>query len=95
MDEVVKSYPVREPHVVLDNINIHKNEAAKQWLLKRPRVHFHYHPNARLPDEHDRMLFSILTRQALTQSVHRSKKDMKDFLQRLIKSGFTITPSPD
>src|SRR3990172_7105770 len=26
MDDVVKSYPVRELHVVLDNLNIHKNE---------------------------------------------------------------------
>jgi hypothetical protein len=27
---------------VLDNLNIHKNEAAKQWLMSHPRVHFHY-----------------------------------------------------
>jgi DDE superfamily endonuclease len=39
MYDVVKSYPSRELHVVLDNLNIHKNEAAKQWLLRHPRVH--------------------------------------------------------
>jgi len=39
MDDVVKSYPLGELHVVLDNLNIHKNEAAKQWLLRHPRVH--------------------------------------------------------
>ena len=44
MDDVVKSYPVSALHVVLDNLNIHKNEAAKQWLLRHPRVHFHYTP---------------------------------------------------
>lgn len=42
MDDVVKSYPLKELHVMLDNLNIHKNEAAKQWLLRHPRVHFHY-----------------------------------------------------
>src|SRR6058998_1724070 len=36
MDDVARSYPVRELHVVLDNLNIHKNEAAKQWLLRHP-----------------------------------------------------------
>ena len=44
MDDVVKSYPARELHVVLDNLNIHKNEAAKPWLLRHPRAHFHYTP---------------------------------------------------
>ena len=42
MNDVVKSYPLGELHVVLDNLNIHKNEAARQWLLRHPRVHFHY-----------------------------------------------------
>jgi hypothetical protein len=44
MADVVKAYPLGELHVVLDNLNIHKNEAAKQWLLQHPRVHFHYTP---------------------------------------------------
>src|SRR5438094_2504723 len=42
MDDVVKSYPVRELHVVLDNLNIHKNDAPKQWLMRHPRAYFHH-----------------------------------------------------
>jgi hypothetical protein len=42
MNDVIKSYPVRELQVALDNLNIHKNEAAKQRLLQHPRVYFHY-----------------------------------------------------
>ena len=67
MDEVVKSYPVRELHVVLDNLNIHKNEAAKQWLLKHPRVHFHFTPTHASWMNMIECFFSILTRQGLTQ----------------------------
>ena len=84
MDEVVKSYPLDELHVVLDNLNIHKNEAAKQWLLRHPRVHFHYTPthaswmNASWMNMIE-CFFSILTKQALTQSVQSSQKDLKDF----------------
>jgi transposase len=59
---------------VLDNLNIHKNEAAKQWLLSHPRVHFHYTPTHASWMNMVECFFSILTRQALTQSVHRSKK---------------------
>ena len=101
MDDVVKSYPARELHVVLDNLNIHKNEAAKQWLLRHPRVHFHYTPTHASWMNMIECFFSILTRQALTQSVQRSKRDLKDFLLRYLKqygenpTPFTWTKGPE
>ena len=93
MDDVVKSYPVRELHVVLDNLNIHKNEAAKQWLLAHPRVHFHYTPTHASWMNMIECFFSILTRQALTHSVQRSKKDLKDLLLRYLKK-YSENPMP-
>jgi transposase len=93
MDEVVQSYPVRELHVVLDNLNIHKNEAAKQWLLRHPRVHFHYTATHASWMNMIECFFSILTRQALTQSVQRSKKDLKDLLIRYLKK-YSENPTP-
>jgi transposase len=93
MNDVVKSYPVRELHVVLDNLNIHKNEAAKQWLLAHPRVHFHYTPTHASWMNMIECFFSILTRQALTQSVQHSKKDLKDFLHRYLKK-YSENPTP-
>src|SRR5882672_7968516 len=93
MDEVVKSYPLRELHVVLDNLNIHKNEAAKQWLLRHPRVHFHYTATHASWMNMIECFFGILTRQALTRSVQRSKKDLKDFLIRYLKQ-YSENPTP-
>lgn len=93
MDEVVKSYPQGELHVVLDNLNIHKNEAAKQWLLRHPRVHFHYTPTHASWMNMIECFFSILTRQALTQSVQRSKKDLKNFLELYLKK-YSQNPTP-
>src|SRR5580692_9318046 len=93
MDDVVKSYPLGELHVVLDNLNIHKNEAAKQWLLRHPRVHFHYTPTHASWMNMIECFFSILTRQALTQSVQRSKKDLKDFLLRYLNK-YSQNPTP-
>jgi transposase len=93
MDDVVKSYPIRELHVVLDNLNIHKNEAAKQWLLRHPRVHFHHTPTHASWMNMVECFFSILTRQALTQSVQRSKKDLKDLLIRYLTK-YSENPTP-
>jgi transposase len=101
MDDVVRSYPLRELHVVLDNLNIHKNEAAQQWLLRHPRVHFHYTSTHASWMNMIECFFNILTRQALTQSVHRSKRDLKDFLIRYLKkygqnpTPFTWTKGPE
>jgi transposase len=93
MDDVVKSYPLGELHVVLDNLNIHKNDAAKQWLLKHPRVHFHYTPTHASWMNMIECFFSILSRQALTHSVQRSKKDLKAFLLRYLKK-YSQNPTP-
>jgi hypothetical protein len=32
MNDVVRAYPNRELHLVVDNLNIHQNEAARRWL---------------------------------------------------------------
>jgi transposase len=101
MNDVVKSYPARDLHVILDNLNIHKNQAAREWLLRHPRVHFHYTPTHASWMNMIECFFSILTRQALTQSVQRSKKDLKEFLLRYLDqysqnpTPFTWTKGPD
>ena len=93
MNDVVKAYPLRELHVILDNLNIHKNEAAKQWLLRHPRVHFHYTATHASWMNMIECFFSILTRQALTQSVQRSKKDLKELLHRYLNK-YSENPTP-
>ena len=44
LNQVVQAFPGRELHMVLDNLNIHKNAAAQRRLQRNPRVHFHYTP---------------------------------------------------
>jgi hypothetical protein len=41
MDTVVTACPDCDLHVIVDNLNIHKNQAAQGWLARHPRVHFH------------------------------------------------------
>lgn len=93
MNDVVKAYPLRELHVILDNLNIHKNEAAKQWLLQHSRVHFHYTATHASWMNMIECFFSILTRQALTHSVQRSKKDLKELLHRYLNK-YSENPTP-
>src|SRR3989475_4581192 len=101
MGDVVKAYPHRELHVVMDNLNIHKNEAAQQWLHSHSRVHFHYIPTHASWLNLIECFFSILAKQGLSQSVHRSKGDLRTYLRRYLdqynqNSGpFTWTKGPE
>jgi transposase len=80
MKDVVEAFPHRELHVVLDNLNIHKNDAARRWLKRQSRVHFHYTPTHASWTNMVEVFFSILGKQALSQSVHTSKRQLKQFL---------------
>lgn len=101
MDAVVTAYPHGDLHVVLDNLNIHKNEAAKHWLLAHPRVHFHYTPTHASWMNLIECFFSLLSKRALAHSVQRSKQDLKAHLLRFLDTyrqhptPFTWTKGPE
>ena len=84
MNHVIDAFPKRELYVVLDHLNIHKNEAAKRWLGRHPQVHFHYTPTHASWVNMIECFFSILGKQGLSQSVHTSKRQLKEFLLHYI-----------
>ena len=84
MDEVAAAFPDRDLHVVLDNLNIHKNDAAQRWLERHPRVHFHHTPTHASWVNLVECFFSILSKRGLAQSVHHSKQQLKDFLLKFL-----------
>jgi transposase len=101
MDDVVAAFPHRDLHVVLDNLNIHKNAAAIRWLKRHPRVHFHHTPTHASWVNLIEVFFSILGKQGLAQRVDRSKASLRAFLLRYLEqynqtSGpFTWTKGPE
>jgi transposase len=101
MNEVVRVYPDQQLHIVADNLNIHKNQALRQWLGRHPRVKFHYIPTHASWVNLIECFFSILSKQALAHSVQHSKRDLKALLQRFLTSyndtcrPFTWTKGPE
>jgi transposase len=80
LKDVIAAFPERELHMILDNLNIHNNQAARRWLKRHPHVHFHYTPTHASWVNMVECFFSILGKQALSQSVHISKRQLKEFL---------------
>jgi len=101
MDEVVTAFPQRDLHVVLDNLNIHKNPAARRWLKRHPRVHFHHTPTHASWVNLIEVFFSILGKQGLSHRVDRSKVSLRAFLQQYLtqynqtSAPFTWTKGPE
>ena len=84
MDEVVAACPEVELHVILDNLNLHTHEAARRWQDRHPQVHFHHTPTPASWVNLIECFFSILRRQGLSQNVHRSKAELKEFLLKYL-----------
>jgi transposase len=101
MNEVVRTYPNRALHVVVDNLNIRKNDAARRWLGRHPQVQFHYTPTHASWVNLIEWFFSILSKKGLAHSVQRSKQDLKELLHRFLTNynqtcnPFTWTKGPE
>jgi len=101
MDQVVAAYPGERLCIIMDNLNTHKGKAAQDWLAKNPDVTFHYTPTHASWVNLAECFFSIVSRQALTQAVHRSGKELekalKDFILQYNKQAgpFVWTKGPE
>jgi len=101
MNDLVRADPNRELHVVVDNLNIHKNQAARRWLVRHPQVHFHSMPTHASWVNLIECFFSILSKQGWAHSVQHSQQDLKQLLHRFLASynptcnPFTWTKGPE
>jgi transposase len=101
MDDVVAAFPQRDLQIVLDNLNIHKNPAARRWLTRHPQVHFHHTPTHASWVNLIEVFFSILGKQGLAHRVDHSKASLRTFLLEYLErynetsAPFTWTKGPE
>jgi transposase len=101
MDRVVSEYPGQRLCVVMDNLNTHKGKAAQEWLAEHPQVTFHYTPTHASWVNLAECFFSIVSKQALDQAVHKSVRELERALDAFAKeynknaTPFVWTKGPD
>jgi transposase/transposase-like protein len=64
--------PALDIHVVLDNLSAHKAPAVQRWLLRHPRVQFHFTPTYASWLNLVERFFGLLTEKALKRGSHTS-----------------------
>ena len=83
MKKVVRTYPGRQLHVILDNSSTHNTEDVRAWLAAHPRVHFHYTPTSASWLNQIEGFFGILAKQSLSLTNFASKAGVTRSSRRL------------
>ena len=71
-------------HVVLDNLSAHKAPPVQRWLLRHPRVQFHFTPTYASWLNLVERFFGLLTEKALKRGSHTSIPQLRDAILRYI-----------
>ena len=85
MNRVVKQYPGKEIHVILDNLSTHKPR-RDLWLARHPNVHFHYTPTHTSWLNQIEIWFSILAGQSLKEASFTSVAELIGHIDSFIHS---------
>jgi transposase len=84
IDESVE--PGLQVHVVLDNLSAHKAPAVHRWLLRHPRVHFHFTPTYSSWLNLVERFFGLLTEKALKRGSHTSITQLRKAILEYVEA---------
>jgi transposase len=93
MRKVVRTYPDRELHVILDNSSTHRTPEVRAWLAAHPVIHFHYTPTSASWINQVEGFFGILGKQSLSITDCPSTKALRDHITAYIRA-WKKNPTP-
>ena len=86
MRKVVRTYPGRELHVILDNSSSHGTPEVCAWLAHHPQVHFHYTPTSASWLNQVEGFFGILGKQSLSVTDFFSPRALREHLAAYMRA---------
>jgi transposase len=93
MRKVVRAYPGRELHVILDNSSAHGTPEVRVWLARNPQVHFHYTPTSASWLNQVEGFFGILGKQSLSLTDFYSTHALREHLASYMRA-WNRNPTP-
>ena len=85
MKKVVREYPGRELHVILDNSSTHGTADVQAWLASNSQVHFHYTSTSASWLNQVEGFFGILAKQSLSVTDYPSKRALHEHLDQYMR----------
>ena len=84
LNRLVKAYPRRPLHVVLDNSSTHSTPEVERWLARHKRVRFHFTPTGASWMNMVEIWFSILTNQQVRRGVYHDVPELIAAIEHFI-----------
>lgn len=91
--KVVRRYPGRELHVILDNSSSHGTPEVRAWLAQHPKVHFHYTPTSASWLNQVEGFFGILGKQSLSTTNFPSARSLREHIAAFMRT-WNRNPTP-
>ena len=85
LNQLVRAYPRRPLHVVLDNSSTHSTAEVKRWLERHKRVHFHFTPTSASWMNMVEIWLSILTKQQVRRGVYHDVPELIAAIKHFIE----------
>jgi transposase len=85
LNALVRAFPRKPLHVVLDNSSTHSTPEVKRWLERHPRVHFHFTPTSASWLNMVEIWFSILTKQQVRRGVYHDVPELIAAIEHFIE----------
>jgi transposase len=85
LNALVRAFPRKPLHVVLDNSSTHSTPAVKRWLERHKRVHFHFTPTGASWLNMVEIWFSILTKQQVRRGVYHDVSELIAAIEHYIE----------
>src|SRR3954451_1359055 len=85
LNQLIRAYPRRALHVVLDNSSTHSTPEVKAWLQRHKRVHFHFTPTSASWMNMVELWFSILTKQQVRRGVDHDVPELITAIELFIE----------
>jgi transposase len=93
LNQIVRAYPRRPLHVVLDNSSTHTTPEVSRWLARHRRVHFHFTPTSASWMNMVEIWFSILTTQQVRRGVYHDVPELIAAIEHFI-AGYNQRAQP-
>src|SRR5215204_476219 len=78
--------PTLDIHVVLDNLSAHRCTGGARWVLRHPRVHFHFTPTYASWLNLVERFFGLLTAKALKRGSHTSIRQLREAILAYVEA---------
>ena len=85
LNALVRAFPRKPLHVVLDNSSTHSTPGVKRWLERHNRAHFHFTPTGASWPNMIEIWFSILTKQQVRRGEYRDVPELIAAIKQFIE----------